>query len=128
MIKSLANEKWKKIDLEYESQLNYAISNLGRLVSYEKKIEDGRLLKGGDVEGYKIFRYKFTLRKKQVSKHLFIHRLVGEKFLPKPKKDQQYVLHLDYKKVNNQANNLRWATKVELEKHHKKNPAVIKNT
>lgn len=128
MIRTLANEKWKKIGLGYESQYNYAISNFGRLVSYEKKIDEGRLLKGGVVEGYKIFRYKYVERKKIVNKHIFIHRLVAEYFLPKPKKNQEYVLHINYKKPNNEVTNLKWATSEELTLHHKKNPAVVKNT
>lgn len=128
MIRTLANEKWKKIDLGYESQFNYAISNLGRLVSFEKKIEEGRLLKGGEVEGYKIFRYKFIEKKNLVNKHVFIHRLVAQYFLSKPKKDQQYVVHTNFKKANNEATNLKWASSEELALHHKKNPSVIKNT
>jgi hypothetical protein len=128
MIRTLANEKWKKIDLGYESQYNYAISNLGRLVSFEKKIEEGRLLKGGEVEGYRIFRYKFVEKKKVVNKHVFIHRLVAEYFLAKPKKGQQYVVHTNFKKANNEASNLKWASSEELALHHKKNPSVVKNT
>lgn len=128
MIRTFANEKWKKIGLGYESQYNYAISNFGRLVSFEKKIEEGRLLKGGEVEGYKIFRYKFVERKKIVNKHIFIHRLVAEYFLSKPKKNQEYVLHINFKKLNNEVTNLKWATPEELTLHHKKNPAVVKNT
>lgn len=128
MIRTLANEKWKKISLGYESLYNYAISNYGRLASFEKKIEDGRLLKGGEVEGYKIFRYKFLEKKKIVNKHIFIHRLVAEYFLPKPKKNQQYVLHINFKKSKNEVDNLKWATSEELTLHHKKNPAVVKNT
>lgn len=128
MIRTLANEKWKKIDLGYESQYNYAISNLGRLVSFEKKIEEGRLLKGGEVEGYRIFRYKFFDKKKLVNKHVFIHRLVAEYFIAKPKKNQQYVVHVNFKKANNEASNLKWASAEELALHHKKNPSVVKNT
>ena len=127
MIKNYYNEKWVEIDLGYNSQLNYAISNYGRLASFTESIKTGRILNGSLIEGYRIFRYRFFEGKIILRRHLFYHRMVADNFLTKETDDQVFVLHLDYDKENNRVENLQWATKDEMYAHQLKNPAVIKN-
>jgi len=125
MIKSYPNEEWSQIDLPKGSlKLKYAVSNHGRLASYnEDLIRDGRLLKGGNLGGYPTF----VCRPFGKSKTMYTHKLVAEKFLDKKSDDQTYVLHLDYNKKNNFFKNLKWATKREMELHQQKSPYVIES-
>ena len=119
-------EEFREIVLEGKLQFRYAISNFGRLISFSKEFEDGRVLKGGIVEGYKIFRYKLKAGDKYSYKHKFFFKLVAEYFLPKSSDDQTYVLHLDNNLKNDFAANLKWATRIEMVQHHNANPNVQK--
>ncbi len=122
MVKAIKNEKWKVIQFNQGVfRCNYAVSDHGRLVSYSESIQDGNLLKGTLMGGYP------TLKLKPSGKNmtLFVHRLVAEAFLSKKSAKHDFVIHLDYNKENNKANNLRWASKEEMEKHQQKSPAVL---
>ena len=51
---SISTERWKEID--FESNLfhdRYEVSHLGRIKSYAIDKENGRVLKGGNVNGYR---------------------------------------------------------------------------
>jgi hypothetical protein len=121
-----ATEKFVELELDDELQLRYAISNFGRLVSFTKSIEYGRILNGSITEGYRIFRYRIRLGKKTLYKHRFFHRLVAENFLEKTSAEQTYVLHLDHNLANDVVDNLKWVTKQEMLDHQHKNPKVLK--
>ena len=125
MIKPFPNEEWSQIDLPKGSlRLNYAVSNHGRLASYDKSLEkDGRILRGGILGGYPTF----VCRPFGKSKTIYTHKLVAEKFIEKKNEDQTFVLHLDYNKQNNFYKNLKWATKKEMEKHQQKSPYVLES-
>ena len=119
-------EKFKEINLEDKLKFRYAISNLGRLISFTDNFEDGRIVKGSITEGYRIFRYKLFHDKKITYKHKFFHKLVAEQFLEKTSDDQTYVLHIDHNLANDFSNNLKWATRKEMLQHQKKSPKVQK--
>jgi len=122
MIKPIKNEKWKSIEFNNGVfRSNYAVSNQGRLASYTTNIQEGVILKGTLMGGYP------TLKLKPGGENLtlFIHRLVAEAFLSAKSSNHNFVIHKDYDKENNSANNLQWATKEEMEKHQQKSPAVI---
>jgi len=122
MIKPLKNEKWKVINFNKGIfRCEYAISDRGRLVSYTTSIQEGTLLKGTLMGGYPTLKLKPDGR----NMTLFIHRLVAEAFLNRRNDKYAYVIHLNYNKEDNQASNLRWATKEEMEKHQQKSPAVL---
>ena len=122
-----ATEKFVELELDDELQLRYAISNFGRLVSFAKNIEYGRILNGSITEGYRIFRYRIRLGKKKILyKHKFFHRLVAENFLEKTSEEQTYVLHLDHNLSNDVVSNLKWATKQEMLDHQQTNQKVLK--
>lgn len=53
------------------------------------------------------------------------HRVVAELFLKRPSPDHKIVIHLDYNKLNNHMDNLKWVTQEEATLHHQKSPAVI---
>lgn len=131
MVKSYWDEVWKEIDLgEDKLRNNYAVSNYGRLVSYRDTIPNGKVLKGSLVDGYPVFRYKQFYRSEAgttvKNKQMFVHKLVAEYFGESAKEDQLFVIHLDYNKLNNHVDNLRWASKREMEIHQQKNPNVLK--
>ena len=126
MTKFFYNEKWKEISLGYTSQKRYGISTYGRLMSFMDDMKkDGEILKGSLTSGYRSFRYRIFANKKVINKNLLLHRLVAEQFLPKENEAQIYVIHVDFDKTNNRLDNLRWATKEEMQIHNQKNPAVI---
>lgn len=126
MLKIFPLEEFKEFKLDDSLKFRYAISNYGRLISFSKRFEDGRLLKGGMLEGYKIFRYRIQNDGKVIYKHKFFYRLVAENFLEKESDEHIHILHLDYIKTNDAIHNLKWATSSEKIEHHKANPNVLR--
>jgi DNA-binding Xre family transcriptional regulator len=116
------NEKWATIvDKEINQQEKYEISNFGRIRRFKKEIKDWVILKSQNVNGYKYFTFKSNIDWKH-KKTKIVHKLVAEAFCKKPSKDHEYVIHLDYKKENNRADNLKWVNREMLTEHHKENP------
>ncbi len=121
---SIKTERWKEID--FESNLThdkYEVSHLGRIRSFAIDKDKGRILKGGNVNGYRCITVKFG---EDITRQYYVHRLVAETFLNKDSKEQHYVIHLDYNKLNNSIYNLKWATEEQLVSHNNKNPQVVK--
>ncbi|MES2748416.1 MAG: hypothetical protein V4648_08550 [Bacteroidota bacterium] len=126
MIQLYRGEQFKEIELNPAKQLRYAISNQGRMISFSDDMKNGRELKGGLLEGYKVFQHVYKTNGVKKQKSLFFYRLVAQYFLPKGNEDQTFVLHLDFDKQNDRVENLKWANQVELTAHHSVNPAVIR--
>ena len=120
---NLPGEEWKDVDFsEFETNLDYSISNKGRILSFKTNIDkDANLLKGGILGGYPILK----TRMKGIDKTFYLHKLVASCFCTKLSVEHTYVLHLDYNKKNNNTSNLAWATKAEYLDHHKQNPFII---
>lgn len=117
-------ETWKEFPLGYQSKFRYAVSNLGRLKSFTDDIHKGRILEGGTIDGYKIFRFKIYRNKKIFYKAFLFHHLVAALFIPKKSDEQKFVLHKNYIRSDNRVGNLQWATKEEMNAHTHKSPAV----
>lgn len=123
MMKSLKNEEWKELRMPKDAlRYKYAVSNLGRIASFSDKIIDGKILNGTAIGGYPTLNVKPFGE----NKTFYIHKLVAELFLKKANTKQQYVIHKDYDKSNNNAKNLKWVTKEEMEEHQQSSPLVIK--
>lgn len=123
MISKMADEKWKQVTFSgWETmQRKYAISNMGRLASYQKNVEkDGIILKGSEIEGYKVLR----LRVQGAYVAFLFHRLVAEAFCKKGKAENNFAIHLNHKKQDNKASNIAWANKEAVAAHNKNSPAV----
>lgn len=119
-LKRLTGEKFKQLKFKKGAfKYNYAISNLGRLVSYEKDINSGTVLKCGTQKGFKIWRCKPAGE----TRAFLIHKLVAENFLPKTKIKGALVIHLDHKKDNNNSKNLKWVTLLDQRRHANKSVA-----
>lgn len=117
-------ERWKEIDFETDLPHDkYEVSHTGRVKSYAIDKENGRILKGGNVNGYLCITVKFG---EKMTRQYYVHRLVAETFLNKDNSDQHYVIHLDFHKHNNSIYNLKWATEKELVAHNNKNPEVLR--
>lgn len=126
MIRIYPNEEFREIQFETPPNLRYAVSNKGRIASFSDTIENGRILKGGCADGYKVLKFQIKVDGKSVNKSMFVFKLVARYFIPKQNEDQQYVLHLDYVRDNDDVKNLRWATYAEMIAHGKRSPHVIR--
>lgn len=116
-----SKEIWKQIaSLKGKTTRNYAVSNQGRLASYDKDLKDKLLLKPHLNGGFPLI----SVNSKGKSKALFVHNAVAETFLKKRNSKCDHVIHLDHNKANNEAANLKWVTQQEQIEHNKKSPLV----
>lgn len=123
MIKNYRQEEWKQLHKEeWQERFVYKVSNFGRMISFLKKPE-GELMNGGKASGY----FCFAVRLKSLkSKTYYVHRIVAELFLKK-KEDDKYVIHKNFEKEDNRADNLAWVNKEEWVKHQYNSPKVQEN-
>ncbi|MCG8410286.1 MAG: NUMOD4 motif-containing HNH endonuclease [Bacteroidales bacterium] len=114
------SEMWKPIDIEGMA-LNekYQVSNYGRIKSFKVDKENGIIINGSNLKGYKILNIKLDGNKRTTK---YVHKLVAECFIPKDNDQQQYVIHLDFDKTNNHCENLKWVTRETMFAHQKINP------
>ena len=112
------NEVWKSIKGHDEK---YMVSNYGRVKSLNRLVNKR--------DGQRIVKEKFlsininnkgycqvSLTTKHKPKLHFIHRLVGEAFIPNPK-NKPNINHKDLNPYNNSVGNLEWCTQKENVKH-----------
>ncbi|OFX27343.1 MAG: hypothetical protein A2041_08975 [Bacteroidetes bacterium GWA2_31_9b] len=122
----LTHEIWKPLVInEMAESENYSISNYGRIKSYKVDKENGLILKGSVLKGYKILNIKLKNDKRTTK---YIHKLVAEHFLLKDNTIQDYVIHLDFDKSNNHVENLKWVTQSTMFAHQKINPHYKRGT
>lgn len=117
-------EKWTPIVIDVEGVEHpprYEVSNFGRLRSFQNS-EKGEIIKGSVIQGYKSLNIRLPKGK---SFNRYVHKLVAETFVEKPSIDHKFVIHLDFDKMSNHFENLKWVTKDEMVAHNKLNPAVI---
>lgn len=121
-IRFFSSEKWKELPMKKSAgQKRYAISNFGRIASFADKIEHGTVLKTRLTQRYP----SITIKVGGKNVNYYIHRLVAEQFVRKPSSKHRFVIHLDHKKENNKAKNLRWVTHTDQIAHAKKDPAFL---
>lgn len=117
-----SKEIWKQVSsLKGKTTRNYAVSNRGRLASYDKDIDNKLMLKPHLNGGFPLI----SVNSKGKSKALFIHNAVAEVFLKKRNPKCEHVIHLDHNKSNNDASNLKWVTQKEQIDHNKQSPKVL---
>jgi hypothetical protein len=127
-MKKIPAEKWKVIPFHKAvSGKQYAISNHGRLVCFDKQPIDGNKVKGSLQEGYPIWRFRKKKKNGTIAHQgILLHRLVAQSFLPAPQKGEKVVIHFNYKKTDNRYTNLGWATIAEASAHAQGSPLVKK--
>lgn len=118
LIRNYTNEIWKRIvfDNKISEKEKFKISNYGRIIKC--KNDNEVLATETFVNGYQVLRLKLASGKYSTR---YVHKLVAQHFLDK-KEDDLYVIHLNYDKLDNSFENLRWATKREKEIHQFSNP------
>jgi len=124
MLRIFVTETFKEVHLDASLKLRYAISNFGRLISFKETFEDGRLLKGTTINGYRILHYKIRKDDEVKTQHTFFYNLVAQQFLVKTNEEQLFVLHLDRNRANDCVDNLKWATREEMLEHSRNSPYV----
>jgi len=105
------NELWKPIIINNE-KTNYEISNYGIV----KNINTNKIIKSSLKSGYQ--HISLTINKNN-RKTLSVHRLVAIAFIPNPE-NRETINHKDHNKLNNNVNNLEWATTIEQNRHKRK--------
>src|SRR5690606_3248467 len=95
-------EEFKEIEVDKRLQKKYAISNYGRMISFEKEMfEDCKEIKLSTVNGYRLFLYKYRENDKFKNKHIIMYKLAAEHFLSQPfNEDQTSVVHLHFNQPN----------------------------
>lgn len=120
------NEIWKDIK-GYEGI--YQVSNLGRVKALERVWYSGRNGCTKRTKPEHIMKYRLAkntgycllkLVKNGVEKHVLVHRLVAETFIPNPNNLPE-VNHIDGNKENNCVDNLEWCTEKENISHATEN-------
>jgi hypothetical protein len=125
MLKIFVSETFKEIELEDKLQFRYAISNLGRFISFTNTFEDGNIVKGSLTNGYRIWRYKVNIDGKIKHKHKILYKLVAQYHIPNTDPNKKHVIHIDNILDNDNSSNLRWVTNEERIAHQNANPAMI---
>lgn len=122
----LIGEIWMPLLVEGMAENEkYKISNFGRIKSFKLDKENGSIIKGSILKGYKILNIKLENEKRTTK---YVHKLVAECFIPKDNDLQQYVIHLDFDKINNHVDNLKWVTHETMFAHQKINPNYKRGT
>ncbi len=112
---------WKDfIRADWKFKRTYKVSQDG-VVKKVKKTPNDKEVKIYTLGGYETFS---EIKKDGKTDLMYVHRIVAELFLD-PDPDRLIVIHKDYDKENNSANNLEYATRLEMEEHHKNNPIFL---
>lgn len=121
-LKLLAGETWKELKLKKGTTTKrYAVSDKGRIVSFKTKLNEGYILKPRLTQGYP----SITIGREETRQNYYIHRLVAEYFCKQSSGNNNFVIHLDHKKENNKAKNLKWVNHDDQIKHALKDPNVL---
>ena len=124
MIKKIPGEIWKQMQFSGYKNLKkkYAVSNHGRAASYVESVaKDGNLLNGSITSGYRTL----NLHVENGSGTIYLHREVAKLFCKKKSPKAKFVVHINHKKQDNSAKNLKWATQQEVGEHQQQSPLKI---
>lgn len=88
----------------------YAVTNHGRAIRFWTVPEEGKFMHQFLISaGYPCVYVQDGNKRVNA----MVHRLVAQYFLPKPKRDQIFVIHKDRDKYNNNVSNVKWVNKDE---------------
>lgn len=110
-------EIWKQIKVKnFRTKFSYFVSSNGRFKSLLNDKE--RILRQKTIKDYKAV----CIKSEGKTKTIFIHRLVAEYFGKTLPIKNNFVIHLDYNKENNFADNLKVVTKKDYLTHQNNQP------
>ena len=121
----MKNEEWRDV-VGYEGR--YQVSSMGRVKSLERKDCLGRTVKERVLkpcDNGRGYLYISLSDGTGENKRHYIHRLVGEAFVPNPL-EKEDVNHKDENPSNNHASNLEWLTHKENLNYGMRNERVAK--
>lgn len=124
MIKKMTGETWMPIQFSGHQKLRkkYAVSSAGRAASfYEDVHKEGKLLNGSLTSGYRTL----NLHLAQGNGTIYLHREIARFFCKKQSSKHRFVIHINHKKEDNNAKNLKWATIEEVGLHQQSSPLKI---
>lgn len=125
---------FKKKDPATEAQLIKMRAQVARLTKQVKSLKESKAGKKAIAEASEklsSLRKTLAVKSKSAEKartiyyHSLIHRLIATYFVKRPSKAHSVVAHMDFKKLNNKASNLKWMTPEENYRHQLKSPYVI---
>ncbi len=111
-IKDLRGERWVEYVPKHPSHKQYYISNYGRFKSLDSETEIEQLFNG--FWGPRGFRRVTARSKNKFVLNVALHSQVAKEFIPKKRKGDRYVIHLNGDRGNNHYKNLKWITREEL--------------
>lgn len=116
------DEQWKAVKFEgINGEEKYEVSNYGRIRMFKKDINEWKIMKTANVNGYQYYSFKSNIDWKH-RKTKCVHVLVAEKFCKQTSEKNNNVIHLDFNKSNNYYKNLKWVTDEEVNEHSRKSP------
>lgn len=115
-------EVWRAVSIDgFED--NYQVSNFGRVKHLKKNIN-----KGGRIlsirENPKVGYMYLTVKKNEKAKHIRVHRLVAQAFVPNPNGYTE-VNHIDENKLNNRFDNLEWCSRKDNARYGTKSERMM---
>jgi hypothetical protein len=98
----------------------YAVTNQGRVIRFSTTPAEGEFIKQYLISAdYPCVFIQYNGKRT----NQMVHRLVAKMFLPKPGRNQVFVIHKDRNKNNNHVSNLKWVSKEDHLKHAMESPA-----
>ncbi len=116
------DEKWAEVWFDgINEHEKYEVSSYGRIRMFKKNLNDWKIMKTANVNGYQYYSFKSNIDWKH-RKTKCVHVLVAEKFCSKVSPAHNNVIHKDFNKSNNYFTNLAWVTGEEVNVHSRKSP------
>ena len=99
--KQYFNERWKPVIIEgLKEGEKYEISDYGRIRYYKKDLQDWKIYKNTNVNGYPYFSMFKSNRGWRHHITKCVHRLVADNFCNKPSEEHKFVTHLNFDKTD----------------------------
>ncbi len=119
----LPDEELRKISFKKNTKSrDYYISNLGRLFSVHKISGLRKLMKSTLTKrGYP----KVSLKLAEGYESVYLHKAVGDCFVDPQGDDNTFLIHIDYNRSNNKAENLKWVTELEQKEYIRKRGEIF---
>ncbi len=132
ILRSKLKRKWSEKDLEKIAEFNKEINRLNSQIKekknkkdYLEEVVDLREKRDQLIQKRKNTNARLT-KKYSINLAILFHKAVAELFLDPPKTpEHKFIIHIDFDKLNNNVQNLKWATQEDLNKRTMKHPKMV---